>query len=223
MFDLPESPAANPEGNDDLQIGEQQQNDVVSGEPSPVPELISSVTMDDAAHVAHQEPSQSPELVAGSTSVSAEQVESEESAAEEDNAWTRRLRELSQLVTTEKPSPSAPPVPPATAKADEPVGTPESAEVDDFSIETQLARLLGKPLRPNEPAVTNGGSAGPGKQDGVSLPDILPMELGKPAEHDDRTHLMEKPRHPQNKNAVREEVQSFRVVAQCRSFSARQT
>jgi hypothetical protein len=90
----------------------------------------------------------------------------------------------------------------------------ESDGEDEFSVEAQLARLLGKSKGAArqfcEPAPSEVKPAAPAK------PAAEHKAKTAPAAHAlvDRSHLNEGPKHRQNKSAVREEVQSFRAVAQ---------
>ena len=138
-----------------------------------------------------------------------------------EDPWVRRLRELSQVAAASSPSPASAPVP----KVDSPTAIEDdntaSVEDDEYSVEAQLARLLG---RPRAAVVVPVDNVPPIKQK-ISPPSELnsskqsnPDETALPA--DDRSHLSEGPRHKQNKNAVREEVQSFRAVAQMSARSA---
>ena len=148
---------------------------------------------------------------------SKKEPEPEVADAEED-AWTRRLRELSAVANAAEASRAPAPVVPASVAIKEQSG--ESSETDEFSIEAQLARLLGKPL-------TSSGEARPASHPASSRTttnderDEAPNpSLATHSEPVDRSHLAAEPTHRQNKDSAREEMKSFRAVAQSSARSA---
>lgn len=122
-----------------------------------------------------------------------------------EDPWANRLRELSKTSTV----PTPPPVPEARVEVGSEIAVDSSANEDDeFSVEAQLARLLGRPRRVEVAP----------KMETVAS-DNAPSSLSE-IQVADRSHLNAEPKHKQNKNAVREEVQSFREVAQMSARSA---
>lgn len=144
-------------------------------------------------------------------------------AASQEDPWTRRLRELSMVASG---NPVPPPVPsPAidAAKAAEAVDDESSGDTDnhtdddEYSVEAQLARLLGKPAA-SKPARESARPVAPSVVDGnIAVADRPPLVV---PDEQDRSHLKEEPRHRQDKTAVRDAVQSFREVAQMSARSA---
>ena len=157
-----------------------------------------------------------------------EHVVSEE-PEEEETSWTRRLRELSQMVDTHSaaavPTQTPTPTPTASAsspddKKEEPAEVSTNEDEGEYSVEAQLARLLGRPIqgaihRIGEPESTNRSSSLP-----VTAGQLERLEPTHNPEPADRSHLTEEPKHKQNRSAVMEEVQSFRAVAQMSARTA---
>ncbi len=157
-----------------------------------------------------------------------------EEPVEEETAWTRRLRELSQLVAVDPVPLSVPPIKSENEVAEEEATESESlselepvesnsmeaeSEDDEFSVEAQLARLLGR-LRRVSSDRANAAAEASHDRNSVTSEDSSP-ELTIPESHSsDRSHLKAEPTHKQNKNAVRDEVQSFREVAQMSARTA---
>jgi len=139
-----------------------------------------------------------------------------EDGLEDEDPWTRRLRELSAVAQGN----NSPPV--------QQVGAPEAAgaprqhaarDEDQSLIEAQMARLLGRkvdttPTIASAPRETAQPSAA-----SMAESDAPDRPAAVLHEHD-RSHLSAAPRHKQNKHAVREEVQSFREVAQMSARTA---
>ncbi len=158
---------------------------------------------------------QAVQLLADSTASGSDIVSTDiEDEVEEETPWTRRLRELSAVAESGTTKPATPPPAPVAT----PPASTESGDVDDdeFSVEAQLARLLGRPMhRASEsgPAIvplaqipSDKGNFSQGAASDGKAPSDNPLP--------DRSHLADAPRHKQNKDTVREEVQSFRAVAQ---------
>ena len=153
-----------------------------------------------------------------------EPVASEE-FEEEETSWTRRLRELSQMVDTHSAPvvPTQTPTPSASSPDDKKEESAEGSTNEDegeYSVEAQLARLLGRPIqgtihRMGEPEPTNRSTALP-----VTAGKVERLEPPHNPEPADRSHLTEEPKHKQNQSAVLEEVQSFRAVAQMSARTA---
>ena len=222
MFDL----------NEDTSTNESAPVEPNSEESTLEPDLIGSMT-DNASEFSLLESLQSDSQpvdssMASESSVSASPPESvfidsvamgaDEEANEPEDEWTRRVRELSEVAGRVE-SPSSAPSPAAV------VEEPASAEVvdeEEYSVEAQLARLLGRPRIKSEapPDFTAPVDANPTARDAV---DEKSLEIAAETAHarePDRSHLKAEPKHKQNKNAVREEVQSFRAVAQMSARSA---
>ena len=146
---------------------------------------------------------------------SAEDQPSAQGSGEEE-PWARRLRELSQAG-----EPNPPPVPKVDEEPPAVEVAPAAEAEDEFSIEAQLARLLGRPYRP--------GSAAPEKPQPVTIAEPPPVPLvnsipdsdsSTSVQTVDRSHLNDAPKHKTDRSAVRDEVQSFREVAQISARTA---
>ena len=222
MFDLPENPqmAMDSMKQSGLGLDGADSNQLSSSRSLSILDDIAS-KQDQAADRHEIEPSS---LVSAFTKAqeadsqekaSAEQETSEQELKEEE-PWERRLRELAEAG---EPNPPPEPKTQEEPPANEPEPTAETE--DEFSIEAQLARLLGRPYRPDSPA--------PEKPQPVTItePPPVPVE-SSPIENDsspsvpsvDRSHLNEAPKHKTDRSAVRDEVQSFREVAQISARTA---
>lgn len=218
MFDLPEAPsfsqAAEPAG--------QQESATTSARfGATTDDRVPSVTDEDMDRGQATALTIEAEAISKNAADSGEGSTATTGDSEEENAWTRRLRELSQLVSHES-SPASTPATPAAAErvAASPETEANDSEVDEYSVEAQLARLLGKPRasqNPVTPATTTESVPEQPRPFAVYVP---PTEPVPEYDVEDRSHLMAEPRHRQNKNAIREEVQSFREVAQMSARTA---
>jgi hypothetical protein len=137
-----------------------------------------------------------------------------DASSEDEDEWTRRLRELSQVATAASPPPSA---------KQEVVEAQDDAanetEDDEYSVEAQLARLLGKPRLTRDQNNSTGNANPAMATQARSTNDADLQTEGADLPHD-HSHLASEPKHKQNKHAVREEVQSFRAVAQMSARTA---
>lgn len=134
-----------------------------------------------------------------------------------EDPWTRRLHELSRVASgpTATPPPAPPPIPEINgSEPDEPLTDDDD---DEYSVEAQLARLLGRPknsARAIDEGITELQSTSVAKRD------VFTATSDSTPKVEDRSHLTEEPKHKQDKSAVREEVQSFRAVAQISARTA---
>jgi hypothetical protein len=137
-----------------------------------------------------------------------------------DDPWVLRLRQLAEAAGTAEHPPAPLVVPPPAVD-----NRVEAVDADDeYSVEAQLARLLGRPrmsgaTRTQSSAPTSTGARNAEEKTVESVAEVGSPELVEVPEAD-RAHLMKGPRHRQDKSAVRDEVRSFRAVAQMSARSA---
>lgn len=144
------------------------------------------------------------------------ELESSEQGVGGEDQWTRRVRELSQ---SSEPAP-VPPEPEPEASVSDDDSTDDSE--GEFSVEAQLARLLGRPYRPGSSAAEKPKPPVPTTErhtdsTPVSKPEVNESSSLQPV---DRSHLNEAPKHKTDRTALRDEVQSFREVAQISARTA---
>ncbi|WP_010582356.1 FHA domain-containing protein [Schlesneria paludicola] len=219
MFDLPESPSSTFERSSE----DQRLSETAPIQSEELLESLSQSTIScDAGRAQSDVLTTTAEIASGDSPDSAGTAVVTTDESEEDNAWTRRLRELSQLAAPE-PSPAPAPTSPVVAVPPElpaPEIVTESSEVDEYSVEAQLARLLGKPRRfPDTASGATPSESAPEEPKPFAVY-VPPVESAPEFNAEDRSHLLAEPRHRQNKNAIREEVQSFRAVAQMSARTA---
>lgn len=108
--------------------------------------------------------------------------------------------------TLSEPEPAVSPQPRV-----EDASTPRT-ETSDESVDVYLAKLLARSRGENEPV------SAPAASPPVRILDPVPVASEIPAS--DRSHLLAEPKHKQDKQAVRENLQSFREVAHLSARSA---
>lgn len=162
---------------------------------------------EDLLDVPDAQPNENIDLLAGMEE--AESVDDQPDVQEEssnDDPWTRRLREL----TSAAPQSSPPPVPVEPEPIDS--GLSSNDDDDEYSVEAQIARLLGRPRAVE--SLSKSSTNRPNSESDSAMTSVPEVDMT------DRSHLAAEPKHRQNKNAVREEVQSFRAVAQMSARTA---
>lgn len=147
---------------------------------------------------------------------STEESAAAESECSKEEPWARRLRELAQI-----PDPT-PPMAIEVAPPAEPESKPSAQSDDDFSVEAQLARLLGRPYRSESPAPEKPRpeAVAPKPVVKIAEPSYTSDDNLIPIQAVDRSHLSEAPKHKTDRTAIRDEVQSFREVAQMSARTA---